>query len=222
MRAFHCDRCGGEAAEFYREGDLARPTECRRCERGPLCDACYKPTEKGSRCLECHAIEKDPDEWPDPKHRWSWPDFLRLVTLVGDNLYAYHIDVVANALYVEVNDSDLFAWGYSGSIPLPPSELDALERAYTDAKAAHDRYGWIYGPHLWCARKMGHRPQGAQYPKRAPELWPLFDAAGPDYPVGPGNPYAPGTYPSSNGYSAKTVHKQLEDVKDSGPRPAGA
>lgn len=46
---------------------------------------------------------------------------------------------------------------------------------------------------LFCARVRGERPQGAAYKVRYPEeLWPLFDAAGPEREVGFGNPRKPG------------------------------
>lgn len=48
------------------------------------------------------------------------------------------------------------------------------------------------------------RPQGACYPSNK-DLWPLFDACGPEKPTGFGNPYKPGEY--------KKKYKTIE-VKD--------
>lgn len=45
---------------------------------------------------------------------------------------------------------------------------------------------------LFACRSRKMRPQGACYPDDHPELWPLFDACGPEREVGMGNPYRPG------------------------------
>lgn len=47
---------------------------------------------------------------------------------------------------------------------------------------------------LFCARVRGERPQGACYSRYPQELWPLFDAVGPERETGLGNPFKPGEY----------------------------
>lgn len=85
-----------------------------------------------------------------------------------------------------VNVNDVFWWGCADLEEITPENIAALERSYADAKAAH-KFGFIYAPHLFAARVRGMRPQGACYPPE-PELWPLFDACGPERPVDAGNP----------------------------------
>lgn len=46
---------------------------------------------------------------------------------------------------------------------------------------------------LYAARVRHERPQGACYAAYPRQLWPMFDAVGPEREVGIGNPYAPGT-----------------------------
>lgn len=51
-----------------------------------------------------------------------------------------------------------------------------------------------YALDLYSCRIEGMRPQGAVYRHNKKELWPLFDACGPEREVGLGNPYKPGEY----------------------------
>lgn len=91
------------------------------------------------------------------------------------------------AFFVNVND--VFRWACSDLEEVTPANVHALEQAYADAEAAV-KLGHVYGAELFAARVRGERPQHAAYPK--PEyaaLWPLFDACGPDRPVGLGNPH---------------------------------
>ena len=100
-------------------------------------------------------------------------------------------------LFVQCND--FFFWGSADCEEITPDDLPALAQACKDANEVtlHDvngkqyGYGSVYGPSLWIARKRGERPQGACYPKHK-ELWPLYDACGPEREVGLGNPYKPG------------------------------
>jgi hypothetical protein len=86
--------------------------------------------------------------------------------------------------------SDEFFWGCADSEHLTAENIGAFEKACADAKAA-TKFGDIYGPMLFCARIKKERPQGAAYPRER-DLWPLFDACGPEREIGLGNPYPPG------------------------------
>jgi hypothetical protein len=46
---------------------------------------------------------------------------------------------------------------------------------------------------LYACRRKHMRPQGASYPSDK-ELWPLFDACGPEREISLGNPCHPGDY----------------------------
>ena len=86
-----------------------------------------------------------------------------------------------------INCSDTFWWGTADGEDVTPENIDALEKALADCKTAHPTLGHIYGTELFACRIRGLRPQGAAYPKE-PELWPLFDACGPERAVEFGNP----------------------------------
>lgn len=84
-----------------------------------------------------------------------------------------------------VNCNDVFFWGCADAEHVTRENVDELERAYADCRAASGHP--TYGAALFCARLRKERPQGAAYPKE-PKLWPLFDACGPERAVGLGNP----------------------------------
>lgn len=90
-----------------------------------------------------------------------------------------------------INCNDVFAWGCADSEEITPENLSALKQAIEDCNKIIPNYGPIYGGDLFCARTRKFRPQGAAYPSKK-ELWPLFDACGPEREVGFGNPYPPG------------------------------
>lgn len=81
-------------------------------------------------------------------------------------------------LEVAVNCNDLFGWATADCEEITPQTLPVLRRAFEDARATH-KYGHIYGTSLYAARVRGMRPQNACYPDDMPELWPLYDDAGP-------------------------------------------
>lgn len=89
--------------------------------------------------------------------------------------------------------SDLFYWGCADLEEITPGNVAVLEGAMADAKAADQVVGACHGGELFCCRVRGMRPQGAAYPPEV-ELWPLFDACGPERPCDGGNPRPhPGT-----------------------------
>ena len=103
--------------------------------------------------------------------------------------------------YVNVND--LFFWGTADLEEVTPDNIGELERAYADCQAVADEINRGKQPgqrfYLWrqlaqmlfAARQRQLRPQGCCYPEHR-EFWPLFDAAGPERELGPGNPCRPG------------------------------
>jgi len=118
-----------------------------------------------------------------------------------------------------VNCNDLFWWASADCERLTPESIGMWEQAYSDLDALLPaeprtaenqtdgpvREAWLARgtrrisimscvDWLFCARVRGMRPQGACYPKDAPEVWPLFDACGPERPTGHGNPCKPGEY----------------------------
>lgn len=111
-------------------------------------------------------------------------------------------------LRVYVNCSDFFFWGCSDVEELHDDNVETYLGALADARAVTEAVtpGWDRneGTLLFCARTRNHRPQGAYYPALHSATWPLFDAAGPDYPTGLGNPHAhPSTKPDVTGSETK-------------------
>lgn len=93
-------------------------------------------------------------------------------------------------LYASI--SDVFAWGGSDCEGITPNSLAVLEQAYIDLKAVQAEE---FTAELYTARMRGMRPQGAWYPTGAHESWrqiyDLFNACGPERPIGLGNPKKP-------------------------------
>ncbi len=106
-----------------------------------------------------------------------------------DNLWWRTDDKYAPVTFF-VNCNDLFFWAYADLEEITEQNIDCLEQSFVDASAAHED-GDIYGTMLFCCRQRKMRPQGAAYPK-VQELWPLFDACGPEREIGFGNPAKPG------------------------------
>lgn len=95
------------------------------------------------------------------------------------------------------NSNDLLAWGCADGEEINEETLPLLKQAVEDCKAIDPVCGAITGCELFACRMNKMRPQGAAYPKER-ELWPLFDACGPERETGLGNPYKPGEYKSGN------------------------
>ena len=86
-----------------------------------------------------------------------------------------------------VNCNDFFWWGTADSEQITLDNLQILEQSREDAKSFADN-GQLWGDLLFCARVRGQRPQGAYYASIPVELWPLFDACGPERPTNMMNP----------------------------------
>lgn len=78
-----------------------------------------------------------------------------------------------------VNCSDLFFWACADAEAVTPENVEVLAQAIADARAACPKFGDTYAGMLFCSRVRKMRPQGAAYPRHR-ELWPLFDACGPE------------------------------------------
>lgn len=85
-----------------------------------------------------------------------------------------------------VQCNDVFAWATADAVDLTPQNIRIFEQSICDCKASV-QFGEIYGPMLFCARVSGMWPQGAAYPHER-ELWPLFDACGPERAIDYSNP----------------------------------
>jgi hypothetical protein len=92
-------------------------------------------------------------------------------------------------LNLYANVSDVFAWGCADAEEINPERLPVLEQAFADLKAIGDE---MCTAELYVARIRRQRPQGAAYPEVA-KTQALFDACGPERPVGLGNPKRPPT-----------------------------
>lgn len=89
-----------------------------------------------------------------------------------------------------INTNDLFCWGCADAEKVTPENFDDVVQAIKDCEAVLPRIGKIEGLSLFACRLNKMRPQGAAYPQEK-ELWPLFDACGPERETGIGNPYTP-------------------------------
>lgn len=90
-----------------------------------------------------------------------------------------------------VNCNDLFVWACADCERITPENVERYAKAYEDC-AAIEPSSRFWGPLLFCARERKMRPQGAYYKSLPVELWPLFDAAGPERdPKEPGNTSRP-------------------------------
>lgn len=85
------------------------------------------------------------------------------------------------------NVSDVFAWGGGDAEDIIPERLPILEQAFTDLKAVGATECLA---ELYAARVRGMRPRGAAYPRKA-AAQALFDACGPERPLGLLNPKRP-------------------------------
>ena len=108
--------------------------------------------------------------------------FMRdLLTLLADNDATDELCVqhYKGKLNFYINCNDLFWWATADAEEVTPANIQTLRQAFADARAA-SKYGHIWAGELFAARSRGMRPQNAAYPKDDPEMWPLFDAAGPE------------------------------------------
>lgn len=124
---------------------------------------------------------------PDSPPRREWTDAHIGYTQAVLDLYA---DGVGDAImwltdgeYAPVtffaDCRNLFQWSIDDYEPITIETISALHQAFADAMAAYE-YGGDFATALFCARQRHMRPQQAVYRRIPKELWPLFDACGPD------------------------------------------
>jgi hypothetical protein len=109
-----------------------------------------------------------------------------------------------------VNANDLFAWACAEAIDITPDNFEMFTTSVLECKAIHSVLGAMEGCSLFACRVEKMRPQGAAYPTNQ-ELWPLFDACGPERETGSDNPCKPGEYKSPPSYG--DLQKQLAEAK---------
>ncbi len=107
-----------------------------------------------------------------------------------------------------ITSSDLLAWGGTDCEEVNEETLPLLKQAVEECKAIDPVCGAIAGCDLFICRANKSRPQGAAYPDER-ELWPLFNACGPERRTGVGNPYTPGERKTPPGGS----HGFLQEFK---------
>jgi len=102
------------------------------------------------------------------------------------------VDYDAEMDEYEIITNDLFSWGCADGVVFRPNEdMEAYQKAFDDL----DQSNMFMAGELFCARKVGSRPQGAFYSYVKPEYWQLFHDCGPEREQGFGNPHKPGEYP---------------------------
>ena len=80
-----------------------------------------------------------------------------------------------------VKCNDLFYWATADAEEVTVESLPELRKAIEECRAIDPVCGELYGVNLYAARQRKMRPQNCCYPRKK-ELWPLFDAAGPERP----------------------------------------
>jgi len=104
------------------------------------------------------------------------PDFTRQLLKLF-SIYDCHSELwwtdVAGQLTFFINCNDMFHWATADLEEITVENFHVLEESLEAAG--------YWGPELFCARVRAMRPQGAFYEKVIPkEVWPLFDACGPE------------------------------------------
>lgn len=125
----------------------------------------------------CTQSEKMQAEQDNSLPKW-WQEFFR-ITAEQD---VFDCVIWSTDSKFEVICNDVFHWGCADAEEVSEADLPLLEQSLKEADGGFD------GAMLYCARKRGMRPQGAMYAYIEKELWPLYDAAGPERdPTEPGN-----------------------------------
>jgi hypothetical protein len=89
-----------------------------------------------------------------------------------------------------VRCNDLFYWAVSDLEELTPENINEFEKAFEDIREIYKdkdkkemHCATLDAPLLFCARQRKMRPQGAYYQTLPLDIWPLFDACGPEREV---------------------------------------
>src|SRR5205814_9658982 len=114
----------------------------------------------------------------------SDPFIYRVVNAAQDAGLELMWSADEGVVHVAVNCNDTFFWGCADAEEITPENIATFEQAVADLLA----HGHLAGE-LFAARVRKQRPQGASYDECYPrETWRLFDACGPIYETGLGNP----------------------------------
>lgn len=135
-------------------------------------------------------------------------------TVIRNNKYNHETkgwDNIGPHFVTFVDCSDTFSWGCADAEEVTEDNIHILEETMEELSPYYDKFieewdsskvdmketaKWqkvdVALSDLFCARVRKLRPQGACYKRYPEELWPLFNAAGPERETGYGNPYAPG------------------------------
>jgi len=111
---------------------------------------------------------------------------INLLKLVSKHDLQYDLDWSEDlSFYILCND--FFSWGCADAEAIEnQQDVDLLEQCIKDCQAVRQS-GEVHASQLYCAKKRKMRPQGAAYPYEK-DLWPLFDACGPEREINMGNP----------------------------------
>jgi hypothetical protein len=86
-----------------------------------------------------------------------------------------------------VNCNDAFMWGCADAEDITLENIYILEEAVEEINKINSDLNYE-APLLFCAKSRKMRPQNALYKHIDQELWPLFDACGPERKQDWGNP----------------------------------
>lgn len=92
-----------------------------------------------------------------------------------------------------INTNDHFWLGTADAEIVILESLSLLAECIEKCLAIDPVCGAIHGCYLYAGRVRKLRPQGAAYPEER-DLWPLFDACGPEREINDANPCRPGEY----------------------------
>jgi hypothetical protein len=87
-----------------------------------------------------------------------------------------------DGISIAENCNDLFYWACADAEDITPSDLPLLHETILDCERVLGVGGSAYAGTVYACRKRKMRPQYPCYPSYPKELWPLFDAAGPERP----------------------------------------
>jgi hypothetical protein len=93
-------------------------------------------------------------------------------------------------LSVAADCSDCFCWGCADAEEITPENVELYRQTLEECEQLKcvKGYASVFSDELFAARVRKMRPQGASYHLYPPEMWPLFDACGPERITGMGNP----------------------------------
>ncbi len=133
-----------------------------------------KPYEKRTDWMEgWNACAMEHSENASAIHGWLEAQDSRLLEdLILEDRLEIHVD--GKTVTTFVNCNDLFYWACSDCEEITLDELPRLKECL--------EINPKIGADLWCSRKRGMRPQKPYYDERycPKDLWPLFDACGPE------------------------------------------